>query len=847
MKKSIKTALLFSTLIIGAVETPNVINQTSGSAQFVAHADSTVDNSSTSNIKKLDPEIQQILLQNVNQNEFKNYGSADQITNGDLANLQSINYTASGSESIKTLDNINPDIFPSLTSISISNVDMSSVKDLSPLAQLTNLNTINLTGANITSDQLSTLGQWSDSSLNNLDLSNNNISSLDFLKDISIPNVENINISHNKVSDFTPVKSQKWLQLATLKADFNNISDISPIADVNWPNLTVLSVKNNQISDISPISSANWPNLDQLYADNNNISDINSFANTNWHKLSTISANGNHISNVASLKDKKAQFPNLTKFYVSNNNINDISWMSGYNFDSSSNAKQEIINATANVVKTTDGKPVTIKLPISINDISLDNSLLASPDSNGQNIIVDNNYVNNGVNYNENGTLVNTDQLVGNDGKAYTINNDNGKQTSNGLAGINLNSGTGSTKYTFGFTSTLGQGYTGYFYGAYNLTVNWGENTTQSKDVNVTVKYVDQNGKEISTPQTKKISFTETGFKPDDTAQQITWNNDWKDVDGTSYSFTSPNINGYEDPSEVQVSGTVDHDSTDIVKTVTYKTIPVSSSASSSSSDSQSASSADSQSQSSASSSTSSAAQSSSASSQQASSSSAAKEANSSSSEPQSSSAAKEANNSSSEPQTSSAAKASSETQSSSAAKEANSSSSQSQRSSAAKETNSSSSEPQSSSVAKEVSSSSSESQSSSATKEASSSAQSIPASNQSTASSSSSVSSSSSSTNESSATPTTPSKSAVVAPKHSKSRTPKHSNNNGTPKTDNVQSKQVTAKKVETPSSSEHKNAKSLPQTGDSTNQNALVALGSVLVAISATMIAFVLRRKNK
>lgn len=829
MKKSIKTALLFSTLIIGAVETPNVINQTSGSAQFVAHADSTVDNSSTSNIKKLDPEIQQILLQNVNQNEFKNYGSADQITNGDLSNLQSINYTASGSESIKTLDNINPDIFPLLTSISISNVDMSSVKDLSPLAQLTNLNAINLTGANITSDQLNTLGQWSDSSLNNLDLSNNNISSLDFLKDISIPNVKNINISHNKVSDFTPVKNQKWLQLATLKADFNNISDISPIADVNWPNLTVLSVKNNQISDISPISSANWPNLDQLYADNNNISDINSFANTNWHKLSTISANGNHISNVASLKDKKAKFPNLTKFYVSNNNINDISWMSGYNFDSSSNAKQEIVNATANVVKTTDGKPVIIKFPISINDISLDNNLLASPDSNGQNIIVDNDYITG--DYDQTWNTTSPDLLVGNDGKPYTINDDNGKQTSNGLYGIKLNSDNGSTKYTFGFTSTLGQGFTGHFAGSYNLIINWGENTTQSKDVNVTVKYVDQNGKEISTPQTKKISFTETGFKPDDTDQQITWNNDWKDVDGTSYSFTSPNINGYEDPSEVQVSGTVDHDSTDIVKTVTYKTIPVSSSASSNSSESQSASSADSQSQSSASSSTSSDAQSSSASSQQAS----------------SSSAAKEANNASSEHQTSSAAKASSETQSSSAAKDANSSSSQSQSSSATKEVNSSSSEPQSSSVAKEVSSSSSESQSSSATKEASSSAQSIPASNQSTASSSSSVSSSSSSTNESSATPTTPSKSAVVAPKHSKSRTPKHSNNNGTPKTDNVQSKQVTAKKVETPSSSEHKNAKSLPQTGDSTNQNALVALGSVLVAISATMIAFVLRRKNK
>lgn len=147
---------------------------------------------------------------------------------------------------------------------------------------------------------------------------------------------------------------------------------------------------------------------------------------------------------------------------------------------------------------------------------------------------------------------------------------------------------------------------------------------------------------------------------------------------------------------------------------------------------------------------------------------------------------------------------------------------------------------PKSSSAASQSQSSSSSSvsssaQSSSASKEATSSAsssQSIPAFNESKAASSSSVTPSSSSAIESSVTP-------AETPNSIKSS---HSNNKGTPKKDNVQ-----PNKVETTNSSERKDAKSLPQTGDQTHQNVFVALGSLLVAISSTMLAFVLRRKNK
>ncbi|KPN80505.1 hypothetical protein RZ76_03530 [Apilactobacillus kunkeei] len=175
-------------------------------------------------------------------------------------------------------------------------------------------------------------------------------------------------------------------------------------------------------------------------------------------------------------------------------------------------------------------------------------------------------------------------------------------------------------------------------------------------------------------------------------------------------------------------------------------------------------------------------------------------------------------------PQSSSA-----DSQSQSSASSNDSSSAQSS-SASSEQTSSSSASKESSSASSEQVKPSSEAQSSSASKEATSSAsssQSIPASNESKAASSSAVASSSSSAAETSNSTTVESS---------------HSNNKGTQKKDNVQ-----PKKVETTNSSEHKDAKSLPQTGDQTHQNVFVALGSLLVAISATMLAFVLRRKNK
>ncbi|KOY78437.1 leucine-rich repeat domain-containing protein, partial [Apilactobacillus kunkeei] len=582
MKKSIKAALLFSTLVFGTVEV-SAINQPQYGTQVVAHADSTGNNDSSdySSINSIkDNVVKKILLNSVNNNGG-NYTDPSQITNEDLNNLSNIYFIDNSStDSITTLEGLNKSILPNINSVYIQNVDMSKIGDLKPLTQWNNIQSITLSGDNINSNQLSSLNNWQDSQLSSIDLSNNKVTSLDFLKNISIPNVTSINVSNNEISDFSPVKNQNWAQLQKLIADNNNITDISPISEVNWPNLEVLSVSNNYISTLDPITKANWPNLSQLYADHNNISNIDAFANTSWHKLTTISAAYNHISNVASLKGKTNQFPLLTTFIVNNNNINDISWMSGFTFSTDSNAKEQVINTSVNVIKQNNGNNIFISLPVSLNDVTLDNNLLASNDNNGSNIQANNNYLNN---YNQNGTQIPSSNIIGDDNKPNKSSDGN---KSNGIYGVNIASGFGSQKYTFGFTSTLGINQPNYFYGAYNLTVNWGKKVTQEKNAKIIVNYIGDDGKVLDT-KSKSVKFTETGFQPDDSSKQTDWNNDWTTSDDTKFSFISSQYDGYQSPSQSTVSGNLTPDSNDLIEAVSYKAIK--SSAQSSEADSSSA------------------------------------------------------------------------------------------------------------------------------------------------------------------------------------------------------------------------------------------------------------------
>ncbi|CAI2665087.1 hypothetical protein AKUG0410_14050 [Apilactobacillus kunkeei] len=621
----------------------------------MAHADS---DTSTTNINQIkDPTIKNILLTSVNSQENKGYQKASEITNDDLQKLTSINYTGNGSDKVLSLDNFNIDSLPNIKSINITNVDMSSIKDLSPFTQWNKLSSISLSGNNISSEQLNALGKWSANDLTNLNLSNNNISKLAFIKNISMPNIKSIDINHNQIADFTPVVSQDWTKLTDLNVGFNNIEDISPIATVNWPSLQNLNVENNKISDISVISSANWPNLQYLDADNNNISNINAFADTNWTNLQTISASGNKIQNVNALGGKSSKFKNLDVFKVNNNAINDISWMSGYKFNYQSTANNQ--NVTDNQVITKPENGQSVLIPVTIKDVTLGNGVdwtyVASDDNDGTNLEAS------PISDPTNATI------IGNDGQPFKLVQSDSNRYSNGIKGINLKyDGSNTSTVSFNFASNFGINQSTYFTGLYTLKVNWATANTQSKNVKVTVNYVDQNGNTISKPETKTVTFTETGKKVDATGEQI-WNNDWKATGDTNYSFSSPSVDGYKlaDESQQTINGNVNSDSGDINETVVYKAI-------------QSESNSDSNSHSSASSSSSAQSSASSSVAQSSSAQSSASSSENQNSSAQSSASSSESQNSSAQSSASSSVAQSSSAQSSASSSVAQSSSAQS-------------------------------------------------------------------------------------------------------------------------------------------------------------------------
>ncbi|GAA6114207.1 leucine-rich repeat domain-containing protein [Apilactobacillus apinorum] len=449
MNKSIKTALLFSTLLFGAVEAPAVVNHTVNTA-IVAHADATTNNDYLASQNVNDPVIRNILKYSVNAQENKNYSNANQITKDDLTNLTSISYSGSldsnqnPTEKLtdSSLSGITKDLLPNVTSVSINNVDFTSVTTLHPLIQWDKISSLSLTHDNINSNLLNTIKGWSDSALSTIDVSNNKISSLDFLKDITINGVTTINISNNQVSDFSPVVNTNWVNLNTLDASHNNITDISPIINIKWPNLTTLNVSYNSIS---------------------NIKDFN---NTDWTSLNSLDASYNQIKDISSIQGQQSKFSQLTNFNVQGNKISDLSPVDGFKFGSGSHAEDQKVENSLTKTIPSDNQPVQIDSGLV--DVSLDNSLIASLTPSDVSYITYDNLTTTGGDV----------SLIGKDGKPSQQNGNNGIKT------IQVKyDNQPTTTVKFHFTSGLNnRDASGRFSGTYTLTINWQEPNNNSNN-----------------------------------------------------------------------------------------------------------------------------------------------------------------------------------------------------------------------------------------------------------------------------------------------------------------------------------------------------------------------------
>jgi len=201
-------------------------------------------------------------------------------------------------------------LMPYLEKLTIPNQNL---KDLSILSNLTKLETLDLSGSMISTDQLqvlSTLPFLKDltlsgcglstiaalegvTTLTRLDLSNNTLRNLDVLSDMdtlqelhlqhnavtglnalsSLSNLEKLDISYNSVKDLSPLSScmrLNWLcadnnaltsvrgvedlvLLSHLSVDYNDIKEITILAQCT--ELVNLSIANNEITDISAVSA----------------------------------------------------------------------------------------------------------------------------------------------------------------------------------------------------------------------------------------------------------------------------------------------------------------------------------------------------------------------------------------------------------------------------------------------------------------------------------------------------------------------------------------------------------------------------------------------------------------
>ncbi len=180
-----------------------------------------------------------------------------------------------------------------------------SISDLTPLAQLTQLTTLNLSDNNIS--DLTPLAQLTQ--LTRLYLSNNNISDLTPLAQLT--QLTRLYLSNNNISDLTPLA--QLTQLTRLYLSNNNISDLTPLAQLTQ--LTKLNLSNNNISDLTPLAQLTL--LTELDLANNNISDLTPLAQ--FTLLTRLDLGFNNIIDVTPL----AQLINLKFLFLSYNDISD--------------------------------------------------------------------------------------------------------------------------------------------------------------------------------------------------------------------------------------------------------------------------------------------------------------------------------------------------------------------------------------------------------------------------------------------------------------------------------------------------------------------------------------------
>ena len=278
-----------------------------------------ISSNGVSNIKPLE-KLTQLTELNIFRNRISNIKPLAKLTN--LKKLSIGCNPISDLTPLKNLKNLK----------SLSLVEIEDLRDITPIAGLTQLTNLNLDNIHI--DDLAPLAELKN--LTKLNLNDNYITDISALSGLT--NLTVLRLYHNLVKDISPLEGLTNLTYLLLHSAINDISalsgmtkldklmlyanyitDITPLADLT--NLTELRLEDNQISDITPL--ADLTNLTTLCLHNNQISDIAPLRGMT--KLLTLELHKNRIQDVSPL----AELTNLKGLFLGGNNITDISPLAG--------------------------------------------------------------------------------------------------------------------------------------------------------------------------------------------------------------------------------------------------------------------------------------------------------------------------------------------------------------------------------------------------------------------------------------------------------------------------------------------------------------------------------------
>ncbi len=211
-------------------------------------------------------ELTNLIDLNISQNELGETGLAP-LSN--LTNLETLNISRLGIRDLSSL--------ASLAKLKSLNASVNSaVESLEPLMSLVNLETLDLTLSymKVSNRDYSPLAQLP--SLYSLDLCYTHV---DLEELVPLTNIKKLNLSENSLDDIDPLAKLTNLEeliISTAENSMTNpLTDIAPLASLT--NLRVLEITYTNVSDVSPLKDLT--NLRELNLSNNVITDITPLEN----------------------------------------------------------------------------------------------------------------------------------------------------------------------------------------------------------------------------------------------------------------------------------------------------------------------------------------------------------------------------------------------------------------------------------------------------------------------------------------------------------------------------------------------------------------------------------------